>query len=124
MPVTGRRRVDITNPRLENTFGSKISEQVNIHQRVQISADVKNNQEKSQEFIYIVQVKNQNGVIVSLDWIIGSLNPGQTFSPALSWESKVSGVYTAEMFVWNGGLKDWWQKLDALAEHITLKITS
>ncbi|MFB5628114.1 MAG: hypothetical protein ACE5R5_07950, partial [Nitrosarchaeum sp.] len=42
-------RVEITNPRLVNAFGTKISDQVNVNQHVQISADVKNNQEKSQK---------------------------------------------------------------------------
>ncbi len=125
--MTQLDRVDIINPRLVNTFGSKISDQINVNQQVQISADVKNNQEKSQKFVYIVQVKNQNGIIVSLGWISGSLNPGQTFSPALSWTPKISDVYTAEIFVWDvseEGSNKSWQRLDALAEHITLKITS
>lgn len=120
-------RVNITNPRLVNAFGSKISDQINVNQQVQISADVKNNQEKSQKFVYIVQIKNENGVIVSLGWISGSLNPGQTFSPALSWTPKVSDVYTAEIFVWDvseTGSNKSWQRLDALSEHVTLKITS
>jgi hypothetical protein len=120
-------RVEVTNPRLVNAFGSKISEQINVNQQVQISADVKNNQEKSQKFVYIVQIKNQNGVIVSLGWISGSLNPGQTFSPALSWAPKISDVYTAEIFVWDvseQGSNKSWQRLDALSEHTTLKITS
>jgi hypothetical protein len=125
--MTQLDRVDITNPRLVNAFGSKISDQVNVNQQVQISADVKNNQEKSQKFVYVVQVKNQNDVIVSLGWISGVLNPGQTFSPALSWTPKISNVYTAEIFVWDvseDGSNKTWQRLDALAEHITLKITS
>lgn len=125
--ISSLDRVDITNPRLVNAFGSKISEQVNVNQQVQISADVKNNQEKSQKFVYVVQIKNQNGVIVSLGWISGVLNPGQTFSPALSWTPKVSDEYSAEIFVWDvseEGSNKSWQKLDALTENITLKITS
>ena len=125
--ITQLDRVDITNSRLVNAFGSKISEQVNVNQQVQISADIKNNQEKSQKFVYIVQVKNQDGIIVSLGWISGSLNPGQTFSPALSWTPKISDVYTAEIFVWDvseEGSNKSWQNLDALAEHVILKITS
>ena len=125
--MTPLDRVDITNPRVVNAFGSKISDQINVNQQVQISADVKNNQEKSQKFVYVVQVKNQNGVIISLGWISGLLNPGQTFSPALSWTPKISDVYTAEIFVWDvseEGSNKSWQRLDALAEHITLKITS
>ena len=120
-------RVDITNPRLVNAFGTKISDQVNVNQQVQISADVKNNQEKSQKFVYVVQIKNHSGVVVSIGWISGLLNPGQTFSPALSWTPKFSDEYTAEIFVWDvseEGSNKSWQRLDALAEPIILKITS
>ncbi|GKS66472.1 hypothetical protein YTPLAS73_00190 [Nitrosarchaeum sp.] len=120
-------RVDITNPRLVNSFGSKISDQINVNQQVQITADIKNNQEKTQKFAYIVQVKNQNGIIMTIGWISGVLNPGQTFSPALSWAPKISDEYTAEIFVWDvseeGSTKSW-QRLDALAEQVSLKIIS
>jgi hypothetical protein len=120
-------RVEITNPRLVNAFGTKISDQVNVNQQVQISADVKNNQEKSQKFVYIVQVKNQDGIVISLGWISGSLEPGQVFSPSLSWTSLESDEYTAEIFVWDiseEGTNKSWQKLDALTKQVTLKITS
>lgn len=120
-------RVDITNPRLVNSFGSQISNQINVNQQIQITADVKNNQDKTQTFVYIVQVKNQNGIIITIGWISGLLNPGQTFSPALSWAPKISGEYTAEIYVWDvseeGSTKSW-QRLDALAEQVSLKITS
>ena len=125
--ITPLDRVDVTNPRLVNAFGSKISDQINVNQQVQISADVKNNQEKSQEFTCIVQVKNHNGVIVSFGWISGSLSPGQKISPALSWIPKVSDVYTAEIFVWDipkDKDKILWERSDALAEQVILKITS
>ena len=129
--ITQLDRVDITNPRLVNAFGSKISEQVNVNQQVQISADIKNNQEKSQEFSYIVQIKNQNNIVISVTWVIGSLNPSQTFNPALSWTPKTSGEYTVEIFVWdvetiinNEGKIAKIVKNDALAEYATLKIIS
>jgi len=124
-------RVDITNPRLVNSFGTQISNQINVNQQVQISVDIKNNQEKAQEFAYIVQIKNQDNITMSINWVIGSLNPGQTFSPALSWTPKVSGEYTAEIFVWdienivnNDGKIAKIIKNDALAEYATLKIIS
>src|SRR3989338_10914071 len=129
--LTQLDRVDITNPRLENAFGSKISNQVNVNQQVQISADIKNNQEKSQEFSYIIQIKNQNNIVISVTWVIGSLNPGQTFNPALSWTPKTSGEYTVEIFVWdvetiinNDGKIAKIVKNEALAEYTTLKFIS
>jgi len=121
-------RVEITNPRLVNAFGTKISEQINVNQNVQISADIKNNQEKSQKFVYIVQVKNQNGVIVSLGWISGgSLEPGQIFSPAMSWTPLASDEYTAEIFVWDVPQdrdRMVWESSEVLAKHTTLQIIS
>jgi hypothetical protein len=117
--VNQLERVDITNPRLQNSSGAEISDQVNVNQQVQISADVKNNQEKAQKFVYIVQVKDQYGAVVSLSWIGGSLNPQQTFSPSLSWAPKVSGVYSTEIYVWESFVQP-----DALTNFVTMKITS
>ena len=120
------RELDITNIRLVNAFGSKISDQINVNQQVQISADIKNNQEISQKFVYVVQVKNQNGVIVSLGWMNNSLNPGQTFSPALSWTPKNPEAYTVEIFVWDvseDGSNKSWQRLNSLVTPLTLSIS-
>jgi hypothetical protein len=126
--MTQLERVEITNPRLVDAFGQQVSNQVNVNQHVQITTDIKNNQEKIQKFVYIVQVKNQNGVVVSLGWINGlSLEPQQTFSPALSWTPLVSDEYYVEIFVWDiseEGSNKSWNNLDALAEHVTFKITS
>ena len=125
--ITQLDRVDITNPRLENTSGLKISNQINVNQQVQISADVKNNQEKSQDIYYLVQVKNQNDVVVSFQWLKGIiLDPGQTVNPTVSWTPKISDEYTVEIFVWDvtvdASTKSW--QADALTEHVILKITS
>lgn len=126
--ITQLDRVEITNPRLVDSFGQQVSNQVNVNQHVQITTDIKNNQEKIQKFVYIVQVKNQNGVVVSLGWINGlSLEPQQTFSPALSWTPSISDEYIVEIFVWDvseEGSNKSWNKLDALAEKVTFKITS
>jgi len=120
-------KMDIKNPRLENSSGVKISEHVNINQQVQVSANIKNNQDNTQKFSYIVQIKNHSGVIVSLEWMIGSLNAGQTLNPALSWTPKVPDRYTVEIFVWDVDmLKNGVMiiKPDALAEHVSIQITS
>ena len=58
-------------------------------------------QDEIQDFVYIVQVKDENDVVVKLGWISGSLTSYQSFSPSLSWTPKESGVYTAEIFVWD-----------------------
>jgi hypothetical protein len=49
---------------LENTFRVSIGNNVNIDQQFQISADITNNQEKSQNFVYLVQIKNNACFVV------------------------------------------------------------
>jgi len=92
-------RAPAANARVVDAFGSSVAE-VSVDQQVQIAADVANSQGKEQAFAYLVQVQDSNGVTVSLAWITGSLNAGQSMSPALSWTPSASGSYTATVFVW------------------------
>ena len=71
-----------------------------VDNQVQIVADVSNSQDKIQPFAYLVQIKDENKVTVSLAWLTGTLSPKQTLSPALSWTPESTGSYTATIFVW------------------------
>lgn len=73
---------------------------IEIGKQVQITADLRNNQDIEQDFAYIVQIQNEDGVTVSLSWLTGKLVPAQSFSPALSWTPDETGKYTATIFVW------------------------
>lgn len=115
--VTELERATIEDPRLENAFGTPIIDNVNIHQQIQISSDITNNQMKSQTFVYLVQLKNEEGFVVSVGWISGQLTPDQKLNPSLSWTPVDSGEFTAEIFVWEG-----LQNQRALTENITLQV--
>jgi len=115
--VTELERATIENPRLENAFGIPIIDNVNVHQQIQISSDITNNQMKSQTFVYIVQLKNEEGFVVSVGWISGQLTPDQKLNPSLSWTPVDSGEFTAEIFVWEG-----LQNQRALTENTTLPV--
>ena len=88
-----------TNVSKKDCKGSKFIE---VGKQIQIMSDVTNKQDRPQPFAYIVQIKNENGVVVSLGWLTGELSPGQFLSPALSWIPEHAGVYTATIFVWDG----------------------
>ena len=90
-------RVPIDSPRLVNAFGNPVFEHVNVNQQVQISADITNMQAITQPFVYIVQIRDETNTIISLSWISGSLNSGQSFSPALSWVPSNTGTFTAKI---------------------------
>ncbi len=71
-----------------------------VDKQVMVVADLTNGQDRPQNFAYIVQIRDQNNLVISLSWLTGSLTTGQTFSPALSWTPTLSGMYTIEIFVW------------------------
>ena len=110
-------RAQASSPHLEDFSGTTISKNVNIGQQVQITADITNNQEFSQDFVYIVQVKDSDGVIIHLVWFKGQFEPGQKFSPAISWASDSSGTFVAEIFVWESLTNQ-----DALSEPVFINI--
>lgn len=74
--------------------------QVPVNKQVQVAADVSNGLDRDQSFAYIVQIKDQNGVVVQLSWLTGTLTPGQSLNPSQSWTPTTTGSYTAEIFVW------------------------
>lgn len=100
--LTELERGSIVDPKLVNAFGISLVNNVNVDQQIQISADIINNQEKSQTFIYLVQIKNEESFVVSVGWISGQLTPYQKFNPSLSWTPSQPGEFTAEIFVWEG----------------------
>lgn len=71
-----------------------------VDQQVLLVADIKNLQDREQDFAFFVQVQDENKVIVSLSWITGKLTPSQSFSPAQSWIPQYPGKYIVTVFVW------------------------
>jgi hypothetical protein len=112
-------RVPASSPRLENIAGNQVSPNVIVNQLVQVTADVTNNQDISQDFVYIVQIKDEFEVIQYLAWISGSLEPNQSFSAARSWAPDVSGKFVAEIFVWES-----FSNPEPLSNSISLSMTA
>ncbi len=100
--LTELERASIENPKLVNAFGAAIGNNVNVDQQIQIAADITNNQEKSQKFNYLVQVKNSENIVVKVAWFSGELNPHQKWNTSVFWVPQDAGKFTAEIFVWEG----------------------
>jgi len=115
--VSPLERAEINDERLVNLSGSTLGEHILVNQQVQITAKITNTQDDDQDFVYIVQIKDENDVVVKLGWISGSLTKYQSFSPSLSWTPNDSGVYFAEIFVWDTLLRQ-----GALTNTATLEI--
>lgn len=117
--LTELERASIDNPKLANAFGVPIGNKINVDQQIQIAADITNNQEKSQTFYYLVQIKNSEGFTMKVDWFSGKLNPHQKWNTSVFWVPQDAGEFTAEIFVWEGFPVNH----KALAEYSTIQIS-
>lgn len=70
--------------------------------QVRLVSDLENQQNKTQPFAYLVQIKNDQEKVESLSWISGNLTSHQKMSSDVTWIPQKVGVYTATVFVWEG----------------------
>ena len=115
--LTELQRITIDDASLVNALGASVVDNVNVNQQVNISSTMTNNQDITQKFVYIVQIQDDQGLVVSLSWIGGESAPAKTFTSSLSWTPDKLGQYTIDIFVWEDLINH-----NALSEKITLQI--
>ena len=80
--------------------GDSIEELV-VGQTGMIFSEIKNRVDFSQDFTYIVQIKDEDSDVVLLSWVTGQTMPSQELGMSISWMPEKSGKYLVERFVWN-----------------------
>ncbi|MEE8383682.1 MAG: hypothetical protein V3R39_01905 [Nitrosopumilus sp.] len=110
-------RASISDPKLVTPSKVPIGNNVNVGQQILISADITNNQDESQNFVYLVQIKDKTNFVVSFGWFSGKLNPHQTWNTSVFWTPDNAGEFTAEIFLWEALINH-----KALTEYTTLQI--
>ena len=93
-------RITIKNNVISDSFGELILAP-KTNDRLQIVGTVHNNQEYEQDFVFVIQIKEADGAVVSLSWIRGVLSPNQDLEVSQSWSATKSGNYFIETFVWS-----------------------
>ncbi len=73
---------------------------LSVNEQILIQSEITNSQKKKQPFAYIVQIKDDAGVTVSLSWVTGELPPEDSFRAAQSWMPDIQGTFSIEVFVW------------------------
>ena len=101
--VPSIQRISVKDVFLADSFG--IPTKATINKQIQVVGMINNNQNYDQSFVYIIQVRDQNRIIVSLSWIQGELTSNQSLELSQSWIPTEAGNYTLETFVWHS-LKD------------------
>ncbi|MDC0203464.1 hypothetical protein OAJ88_00225 [Candidatus Nitrosopelagicus sp.] len=79
----------------------ELIERLNVGQTGMLFSKVKNTIDFSQEFTYIVQIKNEDSNVISLSWVRGEIIPSQELGMSVSWMPQEPGKYSIERFVWN-----------------------
>jgi len=97
------QRISVEDVFLADSFGIPIEPTIN--EQIQIVGMISNNQNYDQIFVYIIQVRDQDGTVVSLSWIQGELTSNQSLELSQSWTPTRATNYAIETFVWNS-LKD------------------
>ena len=112
-------RLQVASPRLADFRGNTVSQNVIVNQLVVITADITNNQDVPQDFVYIVQIKDSQNVIRYLNFIKAEVSSTKTFSPGVSWTPNTSGKFLVEIYVWEG-----LDEPNPLSEVLTLNLTA
>jgi len=74
---------------------------IRVGDKVMVISEVKNNEERDQRIFYIVQVKDDLGATVLLDWLTITLNAKEMVRLSVNWMPELEGEYTLETFVWD-----------------------
>ena len=74
---------------------------IRVGDKVMIISEVKNNEEGDQRIFYIVQVKDDVGTTVLLDWLTRTLSAKEILRFSVTWMPELEGEYTIETFAWD-----------------------
>jgi hypothetical protein len=88
----------MSEPTLSGLLGDTV--RLIAGQPVLVKTKVTNNLNEDQPFVYILQVKDSEGITEMLTWIKGTMNASTSLEPGISWTPDESGRYTVEVFVW------------------------
>ncbi len=98
--IPAMERITIEKPIVADSSGNMVEEPY-VNNQLQIVSKIMNTQNFGQNFVYIVQITNEDGIIVSLTWIEGQFTANQKLELSQSWMPTKTGEYKVETFVWN-----------------------
>lgn len=93
-------RILLSDIRIADSTG-KSQKDLKKDNQLQIVGAVRNEQEFDQDFVFLIQVTDENKKIVSLSWISGNLEKFQKLDVSQSWIPDVEGEYNIQIFVWD-----------------------
>jgi hypothetical protein len=71
-------------------------------QQVMLAGSFENKQGQPQDYAFIVQVIDEDGVTMDIGWLTGTLESQEVFEGSRSWTADDAGNYTVRVLIWNG----------------------
>lgn len=93
-------RAAVSEPEIVDQSGHIVIDVI-PNQLVLIRDEVTNMQDKKQTFVLIVQIKDEDGITVSLSWLEGEMPAKRSLAVAQPWKPDRAGDYRLEIFVWD-----------------------
>jgi len=97
--ISNLDRITNSQIKLSDGYGKSITS-VQANNQIQIVGSITNKQNFNQEFIYLIQVKDDKNSVTSISWIAGELTGAQNLDVSQSWIPKKTGTYFIESYVW------------------------
>ncbi len=89
----------ISEPKLVDLSGKRVDKIV-TGLPVLVQTKITNKLDEEQSLIYILQVKDSQGITIMLTWIKGTVNASGSLDSSISWIPEENGNYKLELFVW------------------------
>ena len=97
--TTLSQKLSVNRLRIADQSGDLINE-IPVGQSVNLESTVKNNAAKNQKFIYIVLIKDKDGITVLISWLNREVAQSETVDVELPWIPDRAGQYTIDIFLW------------------------
>lgn len=101
-PVTMERLEETVNLTDLNVLNknNQLTNSVDVGEPALFTISVTNNIIERQQYMYILQIKDQDGFVASLSWVIDNLDARESSTATIAWVPLDTGTYKAEAFVW------------------------
>jgi len=87
---------------ISDQSGRPLLQSSHVGQTINFKSMISNIHPNSQEISYIVQIKDSDNKVVFLKWSESNLVNLSTTNEEISWIPTLPGIYSAEVYVWDG----------------------
>ncbi|MDE1844855.1 MAG: peptidase [Thaumarchaeota archaeon] len=82
--------------------GRPLLQSPHVGQTINFNSMISNKYQNSQKISYIIQIKDSNNKVIFLKWSDSNLVNLSATNQAISWVPSLPGVYSAEVYIWDG----------------------